>query len=117
MPVGLSPSMVVLIAPLAEARAVVHTTQLELEEIGELVELRLVPCRDVRNAELLRTADALIRIWPEYLALRALVLGDVEMPRNTPPSLPALKPYPRPMGAPADHAPPTASEEELPCKS
>lgn len=106
MPASPSLSLLALVAPLADVRRFVHTTPAELEEIAALVDLRLVPCADVRQAELLRTADALIRIWQEYLALRALVLGDVPMPETTPASAPFLVPYPRPMGArPVDSLP------------
>jgi hypothetical protein len=113
MPLSLALSLVALKEKLAAARAVVLTTPAELEEIAALVELRLVPCSDVRQAELLRTADALIRIWTEYVALRALVLGDVEMPRAVPAPRPFLQPYPRPMGATPPIPTPAAPAAEV----
>lgn len=75
--------------------SVIHTTPAELEEIGALVDERLIPMHDVGYAETLRAADALVRLWPEYLALRAAVFGDVTAPA----AVPAPRPFLRPMGA------------------
>ena len=81
-------------------RPCVHTTPAELEEIGALVDERLIPMHDVGYAETLRAADALVRIWPEYMALRAAVVGDVLPPadENEP------RAVRRPRGATPPHA-------------
>jgi hypothetical protein len=79
----------------ADLSSVVHTTSTELEEIGALVDERLIPMHDVGYAETLRAADALVRLWPEYLALRAAVFGDVTAPA----AVPAPRPFLRPLGA------------------
>ncbi len=82
------------------ARSSVHTTPAEVDEIGALVDERLIPMHDVGYAETLRAADALVRIWPEYLALRAAILGDV----SAPVAAPAPRPFLRPLGATPPHA-------------
>ncbi len=82
------------------ARPCIHSTPAEIEEIGALVDERLIPMHDVGYAETLRAADALVRIWPEYVALRAAVVGDVLPPadENEP------RPFLRPLGATPPHA-------------
>jgi hypothetical protein len=112
MPAGLALSMLQLEEHAATARTVrqiVQTTPAELDETGALVDLRLVPCADVRQAELLRSADALVRLWPEYLAMRALVLGDVPLPTT----VPAPRPFLRPMGVTPQITTPAAPAAEV----